>query len=281
MGRLVVGHCGSLTVFGAAYVRLKPVPRAKYRSTGRDITGSSIGVRPVLRQAESEQEGVSMVAYLRELKAATLAALIVVGLCLQAKEARAADTGTLVVAGGCFWCVEADFEKVKGVIEAESGFAGGTVENPTYKQVTRGGTGHLEAVRITFDPTRVTRDQLLHLFFRSVDPTDDGGQFCDRGESYETGIFVSHQAESSLAKTAKENAADALGQTIVTPILQLDRFWPADAYHQDYYKSSDIVLTRFGPRTKASAYKLYRDACGRDARVKELWGNEAPFAGQS
>jgi len=222
-----------------------------------------------------------MVAYLRELKAATLAALIVVGLCLQAKQARAADTGTLVVAGGCFWCVEADFEKVKGVIEAESGFAGGTVENPTYKQVTRGGTGHLEAVRITFDATRVTRDQLLHLFFRSVDPTDAGGQFCDRGESYRTAVFVSTQTEKHLAEAARSRAEAALGQEVVTPVLPLNRFWPADAYHQDYYKSGDIVFTRFGPRSKASAYKLYRDACERDARVKELWGEEAPFAGQS
>lgn len=222
-----------------------------------------------------------MVRYLRELKAATLAALIVAGLCLQTKEARAADTETLVVAGGCFWCVEADFEKVKGVIGAESGFAGGTVENPTYKQVTRGGTGHLEAVRIRFDPARVSRKQLLHLFFRSVDPTDAGGQFCDRGESYRTAVFVSDGLEREIFDTARSEAAAELGQKIVTPVLPLDRFWPAEAYHQDYYKSGDIVLTRFGPRTKASAYKLYRDACGRDARVRELWGDEAPFAGHS
>src|SRR6056297_3744315 len=167
---------------------------------------------------------MTMVAYLRELKAAALATLIVVGLCIQANETRAAEVDTLVVAGGCFWCVEADFEKVKGVIESESGFAGGTVENPTYKQVTRGGTGHLEAVRITFDPSQVTREQLLHLFFRSVDPTDAGGQFCDRGGSYQTGIFVSDDAESTLAEAVKEDAAKALGQAIVTPILPLDRF---------------------------------------------------------
>jgi len=224
---------------------------------------------------------MTMVAYLRELKAAALATLIVVGLCIQANETRAAEVDTLVVAGGCFWCVEADFEKVKGVIEAESGFAGGAAENPTYKQVTRGGTGHLEAVKIIFDPTQITREQLLRLFFRSVDPTDAGGQFCDRGQSYQTGIFVSDEAENALAKAVKEDAAKALGQAIVTPILPLDRFWPAEAYHQDYYKSGDIILTRFGPRTKASAYKLYRNACGRDARVRALWGEGAPFAGQS
>lgn len=222
-----------------------------------------------------------MVKYLRELKAATLAALIVAGLCLQSKYAQAAEADTLVVAGGCFWCVEADFEKVKGVIEADSGFAGGSIENPNYKQVTRGGTGHLEAVRITFDPSQVTREQLLHLFFRSVDPTDAGGQFCDRGESYQTAVFVTAPMEREAATAAKSAAASELGQQVVTPILSLDRFWPADSYHQDYYKSTDIVLTRFGPRTKASAYKLYRDSCGRDARVRALWGENAPFAGQS
>jgi len=222
-----------------------------------------------------------MVEYLREFKAATLAALIMAGLCLQAKDAQAAEADTLVVAGGCFWCVEADFEKVRGVIAADSGFAGGSVESPTYKQVTRGGTGHLEAVRITFDSSQVTREQLLHLFFRSVDPTDAGGQFCDRGESYQTAVFVTDPAESEAATAAKSAAASELGQKVVTPILSLDRFWPADSYHQDYYKSTDIVLTRFGPRTKASAYNLYRDACGRDARVRALWGANAPFAGQS
>ncbi|MDZ7710096.1 MAG: peptide-methionine (S)-S-oxide reductase MsrA [Roseovarius sp.] len=215
------------------------------------------------------------------MKAAALALLIAAALCLGGQRSAAAEAKELVVAGGCFWCVEADFEKVRGVIGAESGFAGGTVENPTYKQVTRGGTGHLEAVRIRFDPAQVSRADLLHLFLRSVDPTDAGGQFCDRGESYSTAIFVSDPAEQALAETAIEGASRALGQDVVTPVRPLDTFWPADAYHQDYYKSGDIVLTRFGPRTKASAYELYREACGRDARVQELWGEAAPFAGGS
>jgi peptide-methionine (S)-S-oxide reductase len=147
--------------------------------------------------------------------------------------------------------------------------------------VTRGGTGHLEAVRITFDPGTVTREALLGMFLRSVDPTDAGGQFCDRGQSYTTAIFVSDQPEKALTEAAIRRAAQDLGQSIVTPVLALGDFWPADSYHQDYYKSRDIVLTRFGPRPKASAYKLYREACGRDVRVKELWGTAAPFAGQS
>lgn len=222
-----------------------------------------------------------MLTHLRELKAALLAALILIGLCVHGGRAQAAEAETLIVAGGCFWCVESDFEQVRGVIAAESGFTGGTVENPSYKQVTSGGTGHYEAVQITFDPAQVTRAQLLHLFLRSVDPTDAGGQFCDRGESYRTAIFVSDPAEKRIAKSAVAEAKAALGQQIVTPIIAAQPFYPAEAYHQDYAKSSEIILTRFGPRTKASAYKLYRDACGRDTRVKELWGKDAPFAGQS
>jgi peptide-methionine (S)-S-oxide reductase len=222
-----------------------------------------------------------MLTHLRELKAALLAALIMIGLCVHGGRAHAAEAETLIVAGGCFWCVESDFEQVRGVIAAESGFTGGTVKNPSYKQVTAGGTGHYEAVQITFDPAQVTRAQLLHLFLRSVDPTDAGGQFCDRGESYRTAIFVSDPAEKRIAESAIAEAQAALGQEIVTPIITAQRFYPAEAYHQDYYKSSEIILTRFGPRTKASAYKLYRDACGRDARVKQLWGKDAPFAGHS
>jgi len=218
---------------------------------------------------------------IREIKAGMLALLIVAALCLQGKRATAAEPETLVVAGGCFWCVEADFEKVAGVIGAESGFAGGDVADPTYREVTRGGTGHLEAVRIRFDPARVTREALLHLFLRSIDPTDAGGQFCDRGESYSTALFVSDPAERALAEDAIRDAAADLGQDVVTPVRALDTFWPADAYHQDYYKSGSIILTRFGPRTKASAYQLYREACGRDARVRALWGDAAPFAGES
>jgi len=218
---------------------------------------------------------------IREFKAGALALLIAAALCLQGARAGAADRETLVVAGGCFWCVEADFEKVAGVIGAESGFAGGDVANPTYKQVTRGGTGHLEAVRITFDPGQVSRADLLHRFLRSIDPTDAGGQFCDRGDSYTTAIFVSDPGERALAEAAIRDAEAALGQEVVTPVRTLDVFWPAGAYHQDYYKSGSIILTRFGPRTKASAYALYREFCGRDARVRAIWGDAAPFAGGS
>ncbi|ASM73950.1 MULTISPECIES: peptide-methionine (S)-S-oxide reductase MsrA [Roseobacteraceae] len=191
--------------------------------------------------------------------------------------AQAADLKTLTVAGGCFWCVEADFEKVDGVTSAVSGFAGGTVSDPTYKEVVAGGTGHYEVVQITYDPAVVQADTLLNLFFRSVDPLDAGGQFCDRGDSYRTAIFAADTAQKQAAEQAKANAQEALGKTVVTPIFSAQPFYPADAYHQDYYKQSSLILTRFGPKTKANAYTAYREACGRDERVKQLWGSDAPF----
>ncbi|WP_415405138.1 peptide-methionine (S)-S-oxide reductase MsrA [Tateyamaria sp. SN3-11] len=215
---------------------------------------------------------------LRTAKTLSLGLTIALGLFAQAKTSHAQQLETLTVAGGCFWCVEADFEKVQGVKEAVSGFAGGTVENPTYKQVVKGGTGHLEAVQITYDPAQVQVDTLLSLFFRSIDPTDAGGQFCDRGATYSTAVFAT-PSQVDAANAAKASAQADLGQTVVTPVLQASTFYPADSYHQDYYKQSKIILTRFGPKSKASAYKAYRQACGRDARVKELWGSAAPFAG--
>lgn len=211
------------------------------------------------------------------LKSIALAGMIALGLLAQSKQAQAQETETLTVAGGCFWCVEADFEQVRGVQEAISGFTGGSVENPTYKEVTRGGTGHYEAVQITYDPDVVSRATLLDLFFRSVDPTDAGGQFCDRGESYRTAIFVGDDAARAQAEAAKSEAARVLGQDIVTPVLPAAPFYPAEEYHQDYYKKDDLILTRFGPKRKSAAYKAYREACGRDERVESLWGANAPF----
>ncbi|WP_170410876.1 peptide-methionine (S)-S-oxide reductase MsrA [Ruegeria atlantica] len=218
-------------------------------------------------------------AYLDFVKPSLLFVLITLAAMLRALPAPAAGTETLTVAGGCFWCVESDFESVPGVIGAVSGFTGGKTANPTYDQVTKGGTGHYEAVQITFDPAQVSRETLLSMFFRSVDPTDAGGQFCDRGDSYRTAVFVSNPGEKALAQQAKANAQNALGQKVVTPVLQAGAFYPAEAYHQDYYKGDKLVFTRFGPKRQKNAYKAYRKACGRDARVKQLWGSNAPFAG--
>lgn len=192
--------------------------------------------------------------------------------------AAQAETAKAVVAGGCFWCVESDFESVNGVIEVVSGFTGGTVESPTYEQVSDGGTGHYEAVEITYDPDVLPYEQLLQLFVRSVDVTDAGGQFCDRGDTYRTAIFVSDAGERDIAEATLATAAADLGVAVVTPVLQAQTFWPADAYHQDYYQQTEIVLTRRGPKTKANAYKFYREACGRDARVTALWGEGAAFS---
>ncbi|EKE44660.1 methionine-S-sulfoxide reductase [Oceaniovalibus guishaninsula JLT2003] len=198
-----------------------------------------------------------------------------------AQTAQAQSTETALVAGGCFWCVEADFEKVEGVKEVVSGFAGGSVANPTYEQVVRGGTGHYEVAEIEYDPSVIDYRQIVNLFFRSIDPTDAGGQFCDRGDSYRTAIFALNDEQQRIAEQEKRQAQQALGQTIVTPVLGAAEFYPADDYHQDYYKSDDrIAFSSVGLGVpKSVAYDRYRDRCGRDQRVRQLWGDAAPFTG--
>ena len=218
-----------------------------------------------------------MFAIMKKYK--TLALTIVMSAIVATFGAKMADAATdsLIVAGGCFWCVEADFEKVDGVTKVTSGYTGGKTKNPTYRDVTRGGTGHYEAVEISFDPTVVTVETLLHSFLRSVDPTDDGGQFCDRGDSYRTAIFAT-PAQRSAANQAIKQAETELGQKIVTPVLDRTVFYLAEDYHQDYYKLDTRVLTRFGYRKQSDVYYMYRDACGRDQQVRQLWGDAAPFA---
>jgi peptide-methionine (S)-S-oxide reductase len=182
-----------------------------------------------------------------------------------------AETEKAIVAGGCFWCVESDFEGVPGVIEAVSGYTGGTTENPTYDNHA----GHYEAVAITFDNSVISYGELMAKFLRSVDVTDAGGQFCDRGDAYRSAVFVSNNAQKAAAEAAVAEAEAALGQKVVTPVIAASTFWIAEDYHQDYYKGSSIVLTRAGPKKQSKAYKFYRESCGRDARVKELWGDAA------
>ena len=188
-----------------------------------------------------------------------------------------AETDKVIVAGGCFWCVEADFEGLDGVKEAVSGYTGGTLKNPSYKQVVQGGTGHYEAVEIEFDSSVISLDKILYIFLRSVDVTDDGGQFCDRGESYRTAIFTKNKSQNKKAKSAIKNAQDELGRKIVTKVVELKNFYIAEDYHQNYYKGENFVLTRFGPRKQSKAYKLYRNSCKRDDMVKKLWGSSAQF----
>lgn len=180
--------------------------------------------------------------------------------------AQDGKTETAVFAGGCFWCVESDFDRVPGVLETISGYTGGRTENPTYKQVSRGGTGHREAVKIVYDPAKVTYDRLLTVFWHSVDPTDPGGQFCDRGKSYETAVFVDGDDQRKRAEASKAEAMKELGKKIVTGIETAGAFYPAEDYHQDYYRKSPL------------RYKFYRWNCGRNQRVEQVWGDRA-YAG--
>jgi len=193
--------------------------------------------------------------------------------------APAARADTALVAGGCFWCVESDFESVTGVGDVVSGFTGGTTADPEYR---RSGD-HVEAVSIPFDASTVSYRQLMDLFFRSIDPLDAGGQFCDRGREYTTAIWVDGPGQRADAEAAKAAAEAELGRSVVTPILDAGTFYPVDAYHQDYYKSDDrLGITSVGVAiTKAAAYKRYRRGCGRDARVREIWGDDAPFLDHS
>ena len=170
-----------------------------------------------------------------------------------------------VFAGGCFWCVESDFDHVPGVLRTISGYTGGALADATYNAVSRGGTGHREAVQIVFDETLVSYEQLLEIFWRSVDPTDDGGQFCDRGEAYLTGIFATDADQLRAAEKSKLEleASNVLSEPIVTPIALAGEFYPAENYHQGYYEKNPV------------RYKFYRFSCGRDARVEAIWGEQA------
>lgn len=182
---------------------------------------------------------------------------------LTAAPANADEAGVAVFAGGCFWCVESDFDHVKGVTETTSGYIGGKLDNPTYRSHVAG--GDREAVEIKYDPAVVSYADLLKTFFRTVDPTDDGGQFCDRGHSYTTAIYALNDEQAALAEAAKAEAEKTLGQAVVTEIASPAKFWPAEEYHQDFYTKSPV------------RYNYYRRACGRDKSVKSLWGDEADF----
>jgi peptide-methionine (S)-S-oxide reductase len=164
-------------------------------------------------------------------------------------------------AGGCFWCMEPPFDKLDGVISTTSGYTGGYKENPTYEQVSSGTTGHAEAIQVIYDPDKITYDQLLEVFWRNVDPTDGGGQFCDRGSQYRTAIFYHDDEQKRLAERSRQAVIESTGfKAIATEITAASAFYPAEEYHQDYYKKNPV------------RYKFYRYSCGRDKRLKELWG---------
>ena len=169
---------------------------------------------------------------------------------------------TAIFAGGCFWCIEADFEKFQGVLEAIAGYSGGFVDNPSYRDVTFKNTGHYEVVLVKYDPSITNYRSLVDYFLRHIDPFDPDGQFCDRGPSYRTAIFAA-TADERLAALDAKSAADALlGKPTVTPVLDRQTFWRAEEYHQDYYKKNRIK------------YSIYRNNCGRDQRVKAVWGDK-------
>jgi peptide-methionine (S)-S-oxide reductase len=178
-----------------------------------------------------------------------------------APPARAAATATAVFAGGCFWCTESDFDHIPGVIQTLSGYTGGRLANPTYEQVSAGGTGHIEAVRVVYDPRRVSYATLVQRFFRTIDPVDAGGQFCDRGDQYRSAIFVANAAERRIAEAAKAQAARQLGRPIATQILPRGIFYRAEEYHQNYYTRNPL------------RYRFYRWNCGRQQRLDQLWGS--------
>jgi len=182
-------------------------------------------------------------------------------------DSKSADGGpadsVAIFAGGCFWCVESDFDNVPGVLSTVSGYTGGETTNPTYK--THSKDRHREAVKITFDPTVTNYEKLLDVFWRSVDPTDDGGQFCDRGHSYTTAIYALDETQLKLATASKSalNDEGVLSKPIITDIADAAPFYPAEDYHQDYYLKNPV------------RYKLYRKACGRDKTVQKVWGDQA------
>jgi peptide-methionine (S)-S-oxide reductase len=175
------------------------------------------------------------------------------------------NLATAIFAGGCFWCMEPPFDKLDGVVATTSGYTGGHVENPSYEQVSSGGTGHLESIRVTYDPAKVSYEKLLEVFWHNIDPTDGGGQFCDRGQQYTTAVFTQGEEQRKLAEASKAQleASGRFDHPLATEIRDAGPFYPAEEYHQDFYEKNPI------------RYKTYRYGCGRDQRLEEVWGDMA------
>ncbi len=176
--------------------------------------------------------------------------------------AKAQATATAVFAGGCFWCMEPPFDKLPGVVATTSGYTGGQKTNPTYREVSAGGTGHIEAVQVVYDPQKIGYEKLLEVFWRNVDPLDKSGQFCDRGSTYTTAIFYQNEEQKKFAEQSKAAIEKKLGKPVVTAIRPAATFYAAEDYHQDYYKKNPL------------RYKYYRYSCGRDQRLEQLWGRK-------
>ena len=174
--------------------------------------------------------------------------------------AQTPQTASVILAGGCFWCMEPPFDKTDGVLSTTSGYSGGKTVKPTYEQVSAGSTGHLEVVKVEYDPAKVSFEKLLDVFWRNIDPLDADGQFCDKGSQYRSAIFFGNEKEKELAEMSKKQIAGKLGQAVATDILPAAEFYRAEDYHQDYYEKNPLK------------YKFYRYGCGRDARLETVWG---------
>lgn len=205
-----------------------------------------------------------------------LALLVLLAPLVAPAQARAAALQEAVLAGGCFWCLEHDLESLPGVVDVVSGYSGGSVAQPTYRQVSSGTTGHQEVVQVRFDPDRISYGRLLRAYWRNIDPFDGSGQFCDRGSSYRPVIFTTSAAQAQLAQASVKAAARELHQSVdalAVVIRPLQRFWPAEGYHQNYAERNPVQ------------YNYYRWACGRDRRLNAVWGRRArqalPWSGKA
>lgn len=182
---------------------------------------------------------------------------------VQAQNGENGDTAEALFAGGCFWCMQPPYDELEGVQDTIVGFSGGHVTDPSYKQVTSGGTGHRESIKVIYDPQQVSYQKLLDVFWRNIDPLDEGGQFCDRGDHYRAAIFPMNDQQKELAMASRKaiNDSGRFDQTVETDILTAKNFYPAEEYHQDYYKKNPL------------RYKFYTRSCGRYSRLEELWGD--------
>jgi peptide-methionine (S)-S-oxide reductase len=181
-------------------------------------------------------------------------------------ETKMLETSKAIFAGGCFWCMEPPFDKIDGVISTTSGYTSGHQKDPTYKQVSAGGTGHTEAIEIVFDPQKVSYEKLLEVFWLNIDPLNGKGQFCDFGSQYRTGIYYINDEQQKLAEKSREEIIEKLGKLVATELKAASKFYPAEDYHQNYYQVNPV------------RYNYYRWSCGRDNRLRELWGDQAGHA---
>lgn len=197
------------------------------------------------------------------VKTVFLSFIVIATLGLGTASPAAAEPAQATFAGGCFWCMEHPFDELPGVTNTTSGYMGGTVEDPSYYQVSSGNTGHAEVVQVEYDSDIVSYDTLLDTFWRNVDPLDSRGQFCDKGSQYRSAIFYGTETEQQLAETSKQTVGKLFDQPIATSVVPASQFYAAEDYHQDYYQ------------THPARYRIYRFGCGRDQRLAELWG-QAP-----